>query len=321
MCMKKADRRSSVCITNEYGSLKQCVVGTGSGTERGSGMDWSDLLIDDAPLSERIESENRDLIAALEGRGVEILRPRPLAHYDIADAFGRDALINGSNQAFPRSNILIVANDLIEFELRPIDRKVDILGLYDILREKSKDPTICWYSTPHCPLMHTPLDYPSIDGADFILLDDRMLIGIHPEDGHGTNLGGFEWMRNTFAFHDVRAVELPKGMRSLGQVLSVPKPGLAIVCRDVVKELPSYMKDWDVIDITIGEAESFACDGLSIDENTYVIGFTDRFDNSHLIDELEKRGIEVIPVDFTAHVELGGSVRSATLPLRREVPY
>lgn len=320
MCMKKADPGSSVCITNEYGRLRECIIGIGAGMEKGSGIGWSDLLIDGASFSERLETESSVLASALASKGVEMIRPRCLEQCDIADAFGRDALSNGFNQAFPRDNILIVANDLIEFELRPVDRKADILGLYDILQGRSRDPSICWYSTPHCPTMRTPANYPSLDGADFIQLDDRMLIGIHPNGCGGTNLEGFKWMRNTFAFHDVRAVELPKGIRSLGQVMSVPKRGLAVVCREVVRELPSYMRDWDVIDIGAEEAECFACEGLAVDENTYIVGFTDRFDNSHLIDELEKRGLEVIPVDFTAHAELGGSVRSATLPLRRDVP-
>lgn len=319
MCMKKADPKSSVCITNEYGHLRECIVGLGAGMEAASGLDWSDLLMNGEPLSEKLEAENSQLIDVLSKSDVKVVRPSRLGEKEICDAYGEKAFGNGFNQAFPRNNSVIVANDLIEFELQPTNRKTDILGLYGILQEKSRDSSICWYSTPHCPVLYQIGNYPSLDGADFVFLDDKMIIGIHEGDS-GTNLEGFRWMRNTFAFHDVRGVQLPADIGSLGQVMSVIRPGLAVVCREIVRELPSYMNDWDIIDITADEARALAADNLSVDENTYIVGYSDQFDNSRLISELEKRKVTVIAIDFTAHMELGGSVRSAVMALRRDVP-
>ena len=315
--MKKADPKASVCISNEFGRLKDAVVGIGSGMYNGD-VSWSDDL-DGIVASEYLEKENDTVISILEDAGVKIERPVHLSKDDIEIMYGKGAVDCGYNQAFPRDNIAIVANDLIEFEQNDDSRKTDIAGLYTILQERSRDSNICWYSTPHCRLKGTPDDYPALNGRDFIYLDDRMLFGLSNEYKTGTNSEGFRWMRNTFGFHDVMAVFLKNGLRYLGQAISVPRPGLAVVCMDGIEALPSFMKEWDIIEISLDEAKAFAADGLSIDEKEYIIGVSEENDNERVISELEKRGITVHKVPFSAHMSLGGSVRSAVLPLRREV--
>ena len=317
MCMKKADPKASVCISNEYGGLKDAVVGIGSGMYNGT-VSWNDDL-DGIVASEYLEKENDALISVLEGFGVKVQRPRCLSKQDIEEMYGKGAADYGYNQAFPRDNIAIVANDLIEFELKDSSRKTDIAGLYEILQERSQDSNICWYSTPHCRLKSTPDNYPALNGRDFIFLNERMLFGLSNEYPIGTNSEGFRWMRNTFAFHDVMAVFLKNGLKYLGQAISVPRPGLAIVCTEGIEAIPSFMKDWDIIEISLDEAKAFAADGISLNEREYIIGVSEDSDNSRIVDELEKRGIKVHKVPFSAHMSLGGSVRSAVLPLRREV--
>ena len=315
--MKKADPKASVCISNEYGKLRDAVVGIGSGAYNGKAS-WSDDL-DGIVASDLLEKENESLISILESEDVKVQRPKPLSKDDIERMYGVGSADTGYNQAFPRDNIAIVANDLIEFELNDDSRKTDIAGLYDILQERSKDSNICWYSTPHCRLKGTPDNYPALNGRDFVYLDDRMLFALSEDERIGTNSEGFRWMRNTFAFHDVMAVTLRNGLKYLGQAISVPRPGLAIVCMEGIVALPSFMKDWDIIEISLEEAKAFAADGLSIDDRTYVIGISEENDNSHVIEELEKRGMKVYKVPFAAHMSFGGSVRSAVLPLRRDV--
>ena len=315
--MKKADPKASVCISNEYGGLKDAVVGIGSGMYNGM-VSWNDDL-DGIVASEYLEKENDALISVLEGSGVKVQRPKCLSKQDIEEMYGKGAAEYGYNQAFPRDNIAIVANDLIEFELKDSSRKTDIAGLYEILQERSQDSNICWYSTPHCRLKSTPDNYPALNGRDFIFLNERMLFGLSNEYPIGTNSEGFRWMRNTFAFHDVMAVFLKNGLKYLGQAISVPRPGLAIVCTEGIEAIPSFMKDWDIIEISLDEAKAFAADGISLNEREYIIGVSEDSDNSRIVDELEKRSIKVHKVPFSAHMSLGGSVRSAVLPLRREV--
>ena len=300
MCMKKADPKASVCISNEYGGLKDAVVGIGSGMYNGT-VSWNDDL-DGIVASEYLEKENDALISVLEGSGVKVQRPKCLSKQDIEEMYGKGAAEYGYNQAFPRDNIAIVANDLIEFELKDSSRKTDIAGLYEILQERSQDSNICWYSTPHCRLRSTPDNYPALNGRDFIFLNERMLFGLSNEYPIGTNSEGFRWMRNTFAFHDVMAVFLKNGLKYLGQAISVPRPGLAIVCTEGIEAIPSFMKDWDIIEISLDEAKAFAADGISLNEREYIIGVSEDSDNSRIVDELEKRSIKVHKVPFSAHM-------------------
>lgn len=317
MCMKKADPKASVCISDAYGRLGQCVVGAASGIGVKNGIPWSEMTMDGESLTDRLERENASLMKVLEDMGVDVLRPKVLTRESLIWAYGPAGADSGLNQLFPRNCVAIVANDLIEFESNVPGMRTSILGLHDILHEKSRDDGVCWYSTPHCPLLCSPLKYPFLDARDIIQLDDKILIGLH-KNGRGTNPEGFRWMRNTFAFHDVRAVELPDDVEYLSQALCVPRPGLAMACRDYV-ELPSYMRDWDIVDVTKEECLSYIPDGLALDEDTFVIGYSDRADASRLASELSKRGSDVIALDFTAHMELGGSVGSSVLPLKRAV--
>ena len=319
MCMKKADPKASVCITNGYGKLGQCAIGAANGIGRNNGIPWSEMTFNGEPLTDVLRRENDALADVLKRFGTEVLEVETLTPERIEAAYGPAGPKEGLNQLFPRDNIAIVANDLIEFVLNTPGRRTDVLGLYGILREKYRDDAICWYSTPQCPLSGNPEGYPFFDARDLIQLDDRMVIGLH-SDGVGTDNEGFRWMRNTFAFHDVRAVTLPEGAGFLGQALYVPRPGLVLVCREVVKELPSFMKDWDVIEVTKEESDSLLTDILSLDERTVVIGYSDLSDPSRIVSELSERGIDVIALDFSAHIELGGSVGSSVLPLKRAVP-
>ena len=317
MCMKKADPKASVCISNVYGKLNDAIVGIGSGMYNGK-VSWSDDL-DGIVASEFLEKENDSLISILTEAGVKVERPRYMSKRDVEDLYGNNSVETGYNQAFPRDNIAIVANDLIEFELNDSSRKVDIAGLYDILQERSQDSNICWYSTPHCPLRDTPPNYPALNGRDFLPLNEKMLFGLSEEYPIGTNFEGFRWMRTTFAFHDVMAVYLRNGIEYLSKAISVPKPGVAIVCMDAIVALPAFMKDWDLIEITLDEAKAFATDGLAICEDEYIIGTSENDNNEHVASELEKRGIKVHRLPFSAHMSLGGSVGSAVLALRRNV--
>ena len=318
MCMKKADPKASVCISNVYGHLNQCVAGIGNGISV-SGIPWKNMSIDGENLADALARENAALTDVLRRFGTDVLAPETVTEDALESAYGPAGRSCGLDQQFPRGCVCIVANDLIEFLPYARERRTGMLGLYRILQDKSKDNGVCWYSTPNCPLMCTPEDYPFLDSRDIIQLDDKMIIGLHA-DGKGTNAEGFRWMRNTFAFHDVRAIELPEGSGHLGMYLAVIRPGLAMVCRDVVKTLPTYMSEWDIIEITAEEAESGMTDGLSLDERTYVIGHSRYSDPSRLVSELSARGVDVAVIDFTAHIELSGSVGSAVLPLRRDVP-
>ena len=57
----------------------------------------------------------------------------------------------------------------------------------------------------------------------------------------------------------------------LDVVLSLPRPGLAITCREAFEEsLPDFLNGWDLIDVPVEATTRLACNGLVLDENTYI---------------------------------------------------
>ncbi len=69
-----------------------------------------------------------------------------------------------------------------------------------------------------------------------------------------------------------------------------------------------------MVDLSADEARSFATVGVSIDEKTHLIDET----NKRVIDELDKRGIEPVPMPAKDIGFFGGSLRCSTLPLSRD---
>lgn len=314
MCMKKADPQASVCVADEYGVLNETIVGKGNGFCGRASVDYENMMFGDTSLKSSLDSENNSLISSLESAGVKVLRPASVTSDDIRIHYGQSCLDYGFDQSFPRNNGTIIANDLIEFEQASLRRKTDFSGLYQIFNDKSKDPNMCWYSTPHAPLLSIPDDYPLLNGNDIIFLNDRILVGI----GKYTNIYGYKWLRNTFSFHDVIAIELADGVKYLSHALSVVRPGLAMICRNALKSgIPSFMKDWKIIDISDKERLSLVTDALPLGDNRLLIGTVRNTDISGIIKALESEGISCITVPFDAHVELGGSVRGATFVTHR----
>jgi N-dimethylarginine dimethylaminohydrolase len=112
----------------------------------------------------------------------------------------------------------------------------------------------------------------------------------------------------------VHPVALADSTLHLDCALSLPRPGLAIACRAALPDgLPGQLRTWDVIDVSIEDAQRLACNGLVLDVDTYVI------DRAHtaLAEQLRTRGLEVIAIPFNLPALFGGGLRCAHHPLVR----
>ena len=100
----------------------------------------------------------------------------------------------------------------------------------------------------------------------------------------------------------------------LGAMVLV-RDGLLILYRDELDcELPGPLRDWEVIEISDAEARAYATVGVSLDEQHYVIpAGLDRVN-----EELDRRGVEPVPIDFDYVGYWGGCVSCATQAISRE---
>ena len=115
-------------------------------------------------------------------------------------------------------------------------------------------------------------------------------------------------------------VPLTEDILHLDVALSVPRPGLIIVCPEVMSEgVPACFDDWQRIEVSREDTRYLAANGLPVNPNVYIMGYNDHFDGAHVQSELERAGIKVHRIYFAAHNEDGGSIRCSTHPFVRRL--
>ncbi|WP_062396132.1 hypothetical protein [Methanogenium cariaci] len=167
---------TKIYVDCEYGRLREVIVGLSTGmtpdltaswfedalrilpedeaayARKTAGMNFADMIHPDTggkSESEMLEEENRAFITVLEELGVKVLRPpKEMTPEFIRESYGERILINGYSQDFPRDNLVIIGNTVIECNLRTPIRKTDISGFREILREKCADG-VRWVAMPH----------------------------------------------------------------------------------------------------------------------------------------------------------------------------
>ena len=337
-----------VYVDYEYGDLKEVIVGLPFGmspsldakwfadalkvlpkdeadyARQTAGMLWTEMINPETEKSETqmLEEENQAFIAILESLGVKVYRPAEITVGFIKKHYGADVLLNGFSQDFPRDNMAVIGNSVIEFNLRTAIRKVDISGFRDILSEKCSDSTVKWFSMPHTELLEPArADTPFLEGGDVIVLGKTVFVGNTENPSVGSNEAGYKWLKNILGDrYTVKRVRLVESVLHLDCVLSVPRGGLAIVCEEAfIDGLPEEIKDWDLIRVSLDDVKRLAVNGLPVDSQNYVLSYNLHNDNRFIQTELEKRGIKVHRVFFGTHNGQGGSLRCATQPLKREV--
>lgn len=336
---------TKINVDCEYGRLREVIVGLPTGmtpdltaswfedalrilpedeaayARETAGMNFADMIHPDTGKSESemLEEENRAFITVLEELGVKVLRPTEMTPEFIRERYGERILINGYSQDFPRDNLVIIGNMVIECNLRTPIRKTDISGFREILREKC-GVGVRWVAMPHTEPLTIPGDEtPLLEGGDVIVLGSTILVGNSMNPSVGSNEAGYCWLKNFLgdAYTVIRVPLIPEILH-LDCALSIPRTGLAIICPEAFTEgIPNVLEGFDTIPVSLEEASRLAVNGLPVDERHYIMSVNDHNDNTYIRKELEKRGISVYPVYFGVHNGQGGSLRCATQALIR----
>jgi len=101
----------------------------------------------------------------------------------------------------------------------------------------------------------------------------------------------------------------------LDTLFNIVAPNLALVLPSAFEkaQIRWFSDHFDLIEVTEQEALGLEINTLSVDPRTIVASDTSR----RVRRELERREIEVVPVDFSEVSRIPGAFRCATLPLRR----
>ena len=265
-------------------------------------------LIDiDADWALRIERQVDALAELLAREGVAVHRPQRLRGDE------RTFLApNGEGaQLFARDGVIVVADHVIDASLRLKCRQRERFGLRPIIEGAVQKRGARWSSVP----LGSPgcVDGPFLEGGDTLLNGYEVYVGI---SGCASDLAGADWLQ---ALLGNRYRVLPVAMKSnvlhLDCCLALVGPGLLIYCPEkLIDGLPTALRDWDKISVSVDEATRLATNGLIIESGRMIVDA----DNSRVIDELRRRGIDVIPLPFDGPIRLGGGLRCAHHPLLRE---
>lgn len=265
-------------------------------------------LIDiDADWALRIERQVDALAELLAREGVAVHRPQRLRGDE------RTFLApNGEGaQLFARDGVIVVADHVIDASLRLKCRQRERFGLRPIIEGAVQKRGARWSSVP----LGSPgcVDGPFLEGGDTLLNGYEVYVGI---SGCASDLAGADWLQ---ALLGDRYRVLPVAMKSnvlhLDCCLALVGPGLLIYCPEkLIDGLPTALRDWDKISVSVDEATRLATNGLIIESGRMIVDA----DNSRVIDELRRRGIDVIPLPFDGPIRLGGGLRCAHHPLLRE---
>lgn len=341
---------NEIQVDYEYGDLKEVIVGVPfmiypdmrvakwvqealkilPETEAKKGMQRSGKDSITIGKFDAMEKENKELITILERHGVKVWRPEILTRERVVKNFGEEyVLLAGVSQQYTRDPILVIGNNVIENTMGSLYRRSDILGLRRLFMKRVAGSNARWVAMPGVDYSLMIQDgqfdktgFPVLEGGDVIVLGKKILVGTSLNRATGSSELGYLWLKSYLApqGYDVERVRLSEDILHLDVALSVPRPGVLIVCPEVLVDgIPSYFDGWKRIEVSRKETRYLAINGLPIDKDHYILGYNDHFDGKRVKEALEACGIKVYPIYFAAHNEDGGSIRCSTHPLVRKL--
>jgi N-dimethylarginine dimethylaminohydrolase len=255
----------------------------------------------------RMERQVDALAEFVARQGVTVHRPRRLAgsektflapHGDGAQLFARDAMI-------------VVGEHVIESSLRIQCRQRERYGLRPILQQAVQAHGARWSSVPLGGL--DGVDGPFLEGGDTLLNGHEVYVGM---SGCASDMAGIDWLQALLgARYRVIPVALKSNVLHLDCALALVRPGLVVYCPEkLIDGLPTSLRAWDAITVSVEEATKLATNGLILEEGRMIVDA----DNTRVIGELRKRRMDVIPMPFDGPIRVGGGMRCAHHPLLRE---
>jgi len=298
---------------NEWDPLRSVIVGTAinanwpSQDQEFRSMEettrWSGTPVPSGPVSEFVielaEQELETLATVLLRHNVDVHRP------NWADYQKRDSMYGYC----PRDRLLVIDDKIIDCNMRFPIRQHEI-ETYDFLPGENiiqiDDPEVVF------------------DAANVLRLGDDLLYLISDSG----NIQGAEWLQKTFPDKKVHVLDnIYQGVH-IDSTITALRQGTVVLNGGRINEknLPAVFKDWNCIFFNKEDVKPtgfykypyaskwMALNMFSINEKTVIV---DR-DQDKIINTLENKGFNVIPLKLTHARTLGGGFHCCTLDLWRE---
>ena len=305
---------------------------------------------------ESIEKANLQLdglAKILEKKGIKVDRPTPLnfnqkvgtPDWEIGSMFGCMP---------PRDVILTLGNEMLEATMSYRSRWFEYLCYRPLLQKYfNEDPKMKWESAPKPRLTDksyrfnylsegisnqerlemvkrkefvTTEEEPLFDAADILRMGKDLFI----QNGFTTNIKGANWIGRHFSEHRIHILNFPGDMYPIhiDATFTPIRPGLII--NNASRQLPEYQKkifynnDWDIIDAAQpahNEPPPLCYSSIWLSMNVLVLDpktVCVEASEVYQAEQLDKLGMEVVPVPFRDAYPFGGALHCATTDVYRE---
>ena len=258
--------------------------------------------------------EQLDQLAALyESNGVQGYRPRP---YSEEETEYLAHLQPGHSLLYPADPVYTLGKRYFELNIRRAYRRKEVFPLREIVAPMISSDAEASHVVMPAPQPFEPSSGgpgPYLEGGDIICYQNHVFVG---ESDIASNRAGTDWLESHIT-PEYQMHRMPmKGtvLHLLGAMVLI-REGLLILYRDELNcDLPEPLKDWDVIEISEAEARAYATVGVSLDDERYIIPA-----GLHRVnEELDRRGVQPIPIDFEHVGYWGGCVSCATQAISRD---
>ena len=258
--------------------------------------------------------EQLDQLAALyESNGVQVYRPRP---YSEEETEYLAHLQPGHSLLYPADPVYTLGKRYFELNIRRAYRRKEVFPLREIVAPMISSDAEASHVVMPAPQPFEPSSGgpgPYLEGGDMICYQNHVFVG---ESDIASNRAGTDWLEcHITPEYQMHRMPMKGTVLHLLGAMVLIREGLLILYRDELNcDLPEPLKDWDVIEISEAEARAYATVGVSLDDERYIIPA-----GLHRVnEELDRRGVQPIPIDFEHVGYWGGCVSCATQAISRD---
>jgi len=263
---------------------------------------------------EKTAQQLDNLAALYQDNGIKVYRPRPYSEEE--RAYLAD-LQPGASLLYPADPVYTVGKHYLEVNIRRAYRRKEVFPLREIVApllaaDSEAHHVVMPAAQPFSPSSDGPGPY--LEGGDIICYQNHLFVG---ESDIASNRAGTDWLADYIEpfGYQVHRMPMHGSILHLLGIMVLVSEGVLLLYRDELKEpLPAPLSDWDVIELTEAEALLFATVGVSLDDKRYVIpkGV------GRVCDELARRGVEPIEIDYDHVSHWGGCVSCSTHAIWRD---
>lgn len=302
---------------------------------------------------EKANAQLDNLVKILEDHGVQVDRPEVMQwnqavvtpHFMTGSMFGSMP---------PRDVLLTIGSDIISAPMSFRSRYFEFYAYSKLQREYfDKDPDFRWIAAPRPELSDLSYDMNYFDDSvtEEVLLErtaklqmvtkeyeilfdaaDVMRLGkdLFVQHGLTTNRKGMEWLRRMYPDFRIHAVNFPGDPYPIHiDATFVPlRPGL--ILNNPHRRLPKEQRKifeangWEIVDAAKPAHKNppplcyssvwLSMNCLVLDHKTVIVEASEHYQ----IEQMDKLGMNVIPIDFRDAYPFGGGIHCATADVYRE---